>query len=368
MFDFAKLRIPRRHVRQLLRRNPLLRWERHTPAHGYAPLNCGWTAEWEGWTFSANDTEVKEIRGSFHCSYYGGTNWQPFTSANLHAVVNALCDALGLFGGELRIVNLEVGINLRPPLDARAIMSRMLFHGKRLPEPMEDTDRGMVFRHPGRYRLKVYDKGYQHPEAGDLYRFEVHVDRMKILERIGIRTVQDLLDPVKQEAARQFLLEQFDALFIVEPPNPFAGLRPAQRALLDNATSPAYWMALTPNKRHRRRGTVERIYRAQPSPYLKDQLRALISDETRRFIDHQPATVRGEERRTMDAEPMEGGMFDATCAQAWANTRVIRHHIGPTIFNLQTFNDEANLSRPLVDVDSISYCPAAHHPDGFRVI
>lgn len=338
MFDFAKLRIPRMHYRQLLRRNPLLRWERHTPAHGYAPLNCGWLAEWDGWTFSANDTEVKEIRGSFHCSYHGGANWQPFTSANLHAVVNALCDGLGIFAGELRIVNLEVGINICPPMDARAILARTLFHGKRLPEPMKGTERGIVFLHPGRYRLKWYDKGHQYPEAGDLLRFEVHIARMKSFPRMGIRTVQDLLDPVKQEAARQFLLEQFDALFFVEPSSAFARLRPAQRALLDNATSPAYWMALTPNKRHRKRGTVERIYRAQPLPYLKDQLCALIAEETRRFIDPEPATVKGEERRTMDAELMEGGMFDATCAQAWANTRVIAHHYGLAIFNPQTLN------------------------------
>lgn len=306
----------------------MLRWERHTPAHGYAPLNCGRVATWDGWTLFANDAEVKEIRGSFHCNYHGGTNWQGFTSTNLHAVIRAMSDALGIFTGELRIVNLEVGINFRPPMDTREIMARMLFHGKRLPEPMEGTNRGIVFRHPGRYRLKVYDKGHQHPEAGDLMRFEVHVDRMEDFERIGIRTVQDLLDPAKQERARQFLMRQFDALFILEPPSLFGRLRPAQRALVVNAASAAYWMALTPNKRHRKRATVERIYRTQPSGCLKDQLRALIAEESGLFIQQQPDSVQGDERRALYSDPLNGGMFDATRAQAWANTRVVRHHVG----------------------------------------
>lgn len=331
MYDFAKLRIPRPRYRRHLRHHALLCWHPRTPADGHAPINCTHIAKWGAWTFCGNSVEVKEIRGSFHQHYHGGTNWQPYTFAQLVATVNDLCDALGLFAGDLRIVNLEIGINVRPPVPAVDLLPLFLFHRTQLPERMKDTDRGIVFRHPGRYRLKAYDKGHQYPEAGELFRFEVHVDRMAMLNRLGIRTMQDLTKPAALEAARSFLLQRFDEVFIVEPWVEMERLRPAQRALVDHATDPTYWKALTPKKRYCKRARVEGIYQRHASRHLKAELRACISEATQLAIEGAPELVGGDERRARDeaeenADPL-GVTFDATRARAWANTRVVRHHL-----------------------------------------
>lgn len=294
------------------------------------PIYCTHVAKWSGWTFYGNSAEVKEIRGSFHQHYHGGTNWQPFTFAQLVATVNDLCDAFGLFAGELRIVNLEIGINVRPPIPAVDLLPLFIFHRTRLPERMEGTDRGIVFRHPGRYRLKAYDKGYQFPEAGELFRFEVHVDRMDKLNGLGICTVQDLTKPAAWEAARSYLLHRFAEVFIVEPWVAMERPRPAQRALVDRATDPTYWKALTPKKRYCKRLRLEGIYQRHASRHLKAELRACISEATQLAIEGAPDPVGGDERRAL-YEPernigLPGVTFDATRAHMPANTRVIRHH------------------------------------------
>lgn len=296
------------------------------------PIYCTHVATWSGWTFYGNSAEVKEIRGSFHQHYHGGTNWQPFTFPQLVATVNDLCDAFGLFAGELRIVNLEIGSNVRPPIPAVDLLPLFIFHGTRLPERMEGTDRGILFRHPGRYRLKAYDKGYQYPEAGDLLRFEVHVDRMAMLNRLGIRTVEDLTKPAAWEAARSFLLRRFDEVFIVEPRIALERLRPAQRALVDLAPAPTYWKALTPKKRYCKRHRVEAIYQRHASRHLKAELRACISEATLLAMNCASDSVGGDERHALDEPELNTGplgvTFDATRAHMPPNTRVIRHHLG----------------------------------------
>jgi hypothetical protein len=328
MFDFAKLHIRRGWYRRQLHGNPLLQWRPHTPADGYAPLNCSLVAKWGAWTFFSDGEEVKEVRGSFHQHYHGGTNWKPFTRPQFLAVVEDLCDAFGIFAGELRILNVEIGANVRPPAPSVELLPLFLFHRKQRPKGMEDTDRGIVFRHPGRYRLKAYDKGHQYPEAGELLRFEVHVDRMKLVQ--FIRTLEDLTRPETWEAARAFLLRRFDEVFIVEPAVELERLRPAQRALLANATDPAFWMAQTPNKRERKRRSIERCYQRHAARSLKAELRIRIEEATRLVGNACPGPVSGDERHALGKPGTNGDpfvvTFDTTRAGAPANTRVVRHH------------------------------------------
>jgi hypothetical protein len=254
-------------------------------------MNCTHIAVWGGWTFYANSTEVMEVRGSFHCHYYGGTNWRPFHFIQFLATVEEFCNAFNVFGGELLIVNLEIGINVRPPIPTEDLFPLLLFHKTKVPGPMEGTDRGTEFRHPSRYRVKAYDKGYQYPEAGNLFRFEVHIDRKAIFHVLGIRTVQDLTNAATWQASRSFLLARFDEVFIHEPTIAVEGLRPAQRALVEQAKDTAFWMGLTPNKRNRKRRSVEGIYAKCARPNLKAILRTMIADETQRTID----PVEGDE-------------------------------------------------------------------------
>lgn len=334
MFDFAKLRIRRGHYRRSLRVHPLLRWHQRTPADGHTPVYCTHVASWCGWTFYANNAEVMEVRGSFHQHYHCGTNWRPYTFQQFTTTVADLCDAFGMFAGELRIVNLEIGINVRPPIPAVDLLPLFIFHHKKLPERMNSTDRGIFFLHPGRYRMKFYDKGHQFPEAGNLLRVEIHVDRMTMLHPSGIRTVEDLTHLAIWEAALQFLLKKVDEVFIAEPLVALKRLRPIQRALVEQATDGAHWMAQSPKKRHRKRRRIEGIYQRHATRNLKAELRDSIERAAHEATSTASHPVGGDERRTLDELEVKavslGVTFDGTRAHTPVNTRVIRHHHGGT--------------------------------------
>lgn len=319
MIDFAKLRLNgrrHRHYRQALRSHPLLNWTRVLHNVDHPPKGCTMVARWNWWTFYADGEEVIEIRGSFHKNAHDGANWKDFTHARFIAVVNELCDTFRLFPGALRLLNLEVGVNIVPSRPTVEVLDRILFHRTTSPARMKSPAIGIVIAYVGYSRFKIYDKAHEYrgtPHGygmpSELLRFEIHVDRMAMLHDIGIRTVHDLLDPSAWDRMGSFLLRKFDELFIVgDEINPAVVTR-QQAALLANAGDLSYWMGLSPNKRNRKRGRVERLWRLHCRPCLKDDLRDRIAAK----VD------------TLTADRYEGGTFDTTRAHVRPNIGVILH-------------------------------------------
>lgn len=319
MIDFAKIRPTgrrHRHYRQALRSHPLLNWTRALHNVDHPPNGCTLVAEWNGWTFYADGDEVIEIRGSFHKYAHHGANWQDFTRAQFVAAVKEFCDTFGQFAGALRLLNLEVGVNITPPRPTGEVLDRILFHRTRNPRRMRSPAIGIVIEYVGYSRFKIYDKSHEYRETlhgygmpTELLRFEIHVDRMAMLHAIGIRTVQDLLDPSAWNRLSAFLLGKLDELFIVEDAIDPALVTHQQAALLANASDLTYWMDLSPNKRNRKRGKVERLWRMHCRPHLKDDLRDRIAAKV----------------NALTADRSEGGTFDTTRAHVRPNIGVIHH-------------------------------------------
>jgi hypothetical protein len=315
MVDYAKIRLrgrKHRHYRQALRTHPQLRWTPPIYAVDHPPTGCTMVASWNEWTFYGDGTTVLEIRGSFH-KYYHGNNLPDFTHAQFVEAVHSLCNAFQLFPGALHFLNLEVGVNITPPMPTRDLLPFVLFHRTQRPQAMRAPAIGIYIEHKGHFRYKIYDKAAHGLESFELLRIELHVDRMAILNRIGIHTAADLLDPASWGRLRAFLLDKFDELFIAGADIDPDAVTAAQGELLSKAKDGSYWKGLTANKRHRKRGKVERLWRTHSRPYLKDELRHRIAAK----VD------------TLTAAEQEGGTFDATCARAQArtpaNTGVVHH-------------------------------------------
>lgn len=343
MIDFAKIRLRgrgHRRYRRDLRTHPLLMWGRPLYAVDHPPHGCTAVASWGGiWTFYANDRAVIEIRGSFHKFYHGGANWQDFTHTQFKEAVNTFCDTFQLFHGALHFLNLEVGVNIVPLIPTCDLLPRVLFHRNARPVRM-DPGQGITIEHPGYYRYKIYDKAFEFGLPGELLRVEIHVDRMAILNRIGVATATDLLDPACWGRLRAFLLAKVGELFIVEDDiDPALVTRP-QRDLLANAGNWEHWMGLTPNKRHRKRAKVERLWRLHHHPTLKGDLRARI----------------GAKVDALTTDKAEGGMFDVTRAHMPTNTRVVHHPLTPS-----EGNDQRHNNRPNAEVLPGSRCRSCGH-------
>ncbi|MCB0768393.1 MAG: hypothetical protein KDB95_14385, partial [Flavobacteriales bacterium] len=259
------------------------------------------TAKWNGWTFAGDAWRCWEIRGSFHKTRHGGTNWQDFTFSQLLESVATLCNAFDLRPDSLRLMNLEVGgVNIVPPIPTAEVLESIVLHRTQARVPMR-TGSGIEIIHKD-YRFKIYDKSRQYGLPGQLLRFEIAVKKMRTLERYGLRTVADLLDPLIWHRLAAFLLAKFHELLIVELAPPPDGLRPAQADLWRNATVPDYWITMEKQRRGELRNELQKLYDRHVQHPLKTTLGASIALKLAELMDHpgQDLCTNGTTRTALD--------------------------------------------------------------------
>ncbi len=273
MFDGVKLRIQGRD-QQRLRSHHLLSWK----PKGVDTLGRErYVARWGAFTFKGDATRCTQMRGSFHQQHHGGENWADFTRDHFAEVVASVCIALGLHSSTLRLANLELGVNILPPIPTPDVLTCIVLHRTQRPTPFREGI-GIEVLHSA-YRFKIYDKARQYNRPGELLRFEVAVKKMRTLGRYHVATLSDLLEPATWIALQGYLLARFDELLIVQPGVHAEGLRPAERELLARASDPNYWVGLTKGQRSEKRATLANIYTRSASPNLKATLRALIASK-----------------------------------------------------------------------------------------
>lgn len=274
MFDGLKLPITGR-AQQRLRGHHLLTWKTNgVDRTGREKF----VARLGAFTFKGDATRCTSMRGSFHKEHHGGENWQDFTREQFAEVVASVCLALGLHPSALRLSNVEVGVNIVPPRPTSDVLRCIVLHRTQRPEPMRQGV-GIEIRHTA-YRFKIYDKARQYGRPGELLRFEVAVRKMRTLERYGVRTLADLLDPKVWTAMRGYLLDRFDELLIVEPDILTDGLKPAEVELLNRANDPGYWINLQRRQRSEKRRTLAAIYCQHAPDGLKATLRGSIASKS----------------------------------------------------------------------------------------
>ncbi len=105
------------------------------------------------------------MRGSFHKEYHGGENWQDFTRTQFATAVQQVCIALGLHPANLYLSNLEVGVNIVPPLRTADVLGSIVLHRTQPPTPMREGV-GIEIMHTA-YRFKIYDKARQYQRPGE---------------------------------------------------------------------------------------------------------------------------------------------------------------------------------------------------------
>lgn len=283
MIDGLKLRIQGRG-QQRLRSHPLLSWK----PNGVDTLGRErYVARWGAFTFKGDASRCTQMRGSFHHQCHGGENWADFTHAQFAEVVRAVCIALGLHSSTLRVANLEVGVNIIPPMPTPEVLPCVVLHRTQHPSRMDAPAIGLVIQHAA-YRFKIYDKARQYDRPGELLRFEVAVRKMRTLAGCRAATLSDLLEPAVWTALRGYLLARFDELLIVEPDMHPDEHRPADRELLTRAPDPKFWVGLTKGQRSEKRKRLTGIYARHVPEGLKATLRTSIVAKLAELTDHPP--------------------------------------------------------------------------------
>ncbi len=173
-------------------------------------------ATWKCWEFEIKSPTWLEVRGSLHKYWNGGaSNENDFKLHDLYVAVANFCKFLQVSPYDLTVHNLEFGVNIRPAVDASAIMRDVVCFKNRMSKNPIDNDKGYFIEfETDEYYFKIYDKGLQAQEvwkkkAGNILRVEVKATNSGFLQFAHIHTMADLLNP----GNLQLLGRKLDSVF-----------------------------------------------------------------------------------------------------------------------------------------------------------
>lgn len=215
------------------------------------------------------------LHGSFHKYAQCGANWGDYTFTQFVATVAELCDTFDLDPHTLRLTQLEAGANVEPPLRTSRVLQAIVCHGPGVNFERHRWFQGRTLARKAvrsEYELKDYDKGSQYRLDRDVLRIEVKFTKAVQLHRLGIYTVNDLLNPAAWERLRARVMEIYGELFIAEPSVHLPSLTASQRTFVELARSPHYWQELKRGARHKARARYADIVQRFAGGDLKDAL------------------------------------------------------------------------------------------------
>lgn len=188
-----------------------------------------WT-EWENLLLSYDEvlnksTGVKKyyliIKGSLHKSHHNGTNYRQFPFEQLQDRIKYMCKALCLDPNQVRIANLEIGVNINTPFEVFPFLQKNIinYKGYRFSDYQKDKENaclGIWCDKLSQYKIKIYDKAHQNFLINNLMRFELRYIKMQPVNKLGIKFLSDLQVLQKVERLQDKLLKAWNNLLIYD--------------------------------------------------------------------------------------------------------------------------------------------------------
>ena len=228
------------------------------------------------------------LRGSFHKYAHGGANYGDFTYSQFQAVGAALRSTFDLDPITLRLLQLEAGANVEPPLKTPHTLRAIVCHREGHPfAPMRSSkgrSLGIVMERE-QYAVKVYDKGRQYGLPDELLRFELKFRKAAPFNRLGIFTLNDLLIPDAWQRLQARVMDIDGEVFIAEPSIDIPSLSASQRTFVQLARTPGYWQELTKGKRHKARARYADIVARYAGRDLKDELGRILHTKLKDLLN-----------------------------------------------------------------------------------
>lgn len=192
------------------------------------------------------------IKGSLHKMYnshygLGMQNYNDFSFCQAKESIELLCSNLCVNPEFTKITNLEFGFNIRLPYDPKIFIENSL-----LMFDFEDHTINEKFNGKGNYKefkksdysIKIYNKSKQYDCKDYILRVEIKIIKKRILEKMSIYSLSDLLETSAFYSLIEFLRERFDKLLIIDSLAMKKALKANQINMLKNYTNPHYWLNL----------------------------------------------------------------------------------------------------------------------------
>ncbi len=245
MIDFIKIRYLNPDI-QKIREHPLLDWEQ------IIQIRTGevkeYRAIYNGLKFQIINYQYLNITGSLHkfwnSSQGGGLqNYNDFSFSDLTGVIIELCRSFDLLPENCLLENIEFGVNVCPQVPVKEIL-RSAINNKGKPFTQE-YQKNKYFREceRQRYIIKFYDKGLQYGRPENILRFENKIKKMAHIQKTGVQSLADLLDPVKLQRLGVILASNFNDILFYDHTIP----NDRERPIMTQGQAPAYWLNLLEN-------------------------------------------------------------------------------------------------------------------------
>jgi hypothetical protein len=153
--------------------------------------------------------------GSLHKYANNGIhNHDDFTHKGFNHVLEMLNQRFGIKPENMKILCLEFGYNIKPPINANLIIDHLLKHKQKDVEILLSHDRARYkqFKHQS-YIIKVYDKGKQYRCKESILRIEIKQTNWHEFRYIGINTLKDFIQHDKTIFIDRLLTKWNEILF-----------------------------------------------------------------------------------------------------------------------------------------------------------
>lgn len=182
------------------------------------------------YSFAAMKIRITEantyIEGSLHKMYNEvfkneSQNYDDFRFDKLCEIINYLCNHLKIPAEKLIIQNMEYGLNIPTRIAPARILSGHTIHYKSRPVTINMDEiaheAAKYYRWQlSEYWIKLYDKGLHFQRRKNILRLEKKVTKSRALNKIGIRTLNDLLDEKLFPLLMDDLIREWQQICIVD--------------------------------------------------------------------------------------------------------------------------------------------------------
>lgn len=215
------------------------------------------------------------VEGSLHKYWNNGShNFNDFNIHNVYEVLKELKTKFNINLNQCRLLQLEIGVNIFPPIKSKIIVNNCMFYKTTQFKSTFTRDEGNYNQvKTQRFFVKIYDKRTHYQNKGfsidnEILRIEKKYSKNTDLHNLGIYTMEDLIK-YGLNNFKHMLLEMwnnvlyYDKEVLKNHPNKY------------KYNSVDYWQSLTTNERKNEKKTLKKLYNNENS--IKSKISNLIS-------------------------------------------------------------------------------------------
>jgi hypothetical protein len=299
MIDFVKIKVIEPDIEKI-HALPFLKWNSITTTNeGQIKEE---RAEYNRLTMRIKYNRYAYIEGSLH--YYwnithtqGDQNYNDFTFPSLAWTIGDICTKFNLNAFNCKIENIEFGVNMIAPYPISEILDSLILHKRKSFNRIKRPERYSCHCEHSQYVIKFYDKGIKF-DIPNILRFEdraIKMERLNIKKKIGIYTLNDLLNKDKLLKLGELLAEDFNDLLFYDSTIQETDLTASEYTNLTNGKNPLYWERLTKENPNYFPKKIERfleLVNRYGKQKIQETILSLVSQKWNELLNTYPETVQ----------------------------------------------------------------------------